>query len=194
MMTMPWAVIVTPSSWQSPADDGGYNPGDGDGEGQMTALQLRQPHSSHPMSVAISIISTANCRTPHCHQSTQRAAAATAVDNSILFTLHSATRLQMTLCITVYNCVTVLATVMRMTAAISWYQALPGDPGPSRRASKVDCFVLQDEDLPSVQYSTVLTSASKRSIRRFVITEKAPTRAFSWLKAVTTAFTFKTLC
>merc|ERR1711986_46394 len=30
-------------------------------------------------------------------------------------------------------------------------------------------------------------------IRRFVITEKAPTRAFSWLKAATTAFTFKTL-
>ena len=28
------------------------------------------------------------------------------------------------------------------------------------------------------------TSASKRSIRRFVITEKAPTRAFSWLKAL----------
>ena len=26
----------------------------------------------------------------------------------------------------------------------------------------------------------------KRSIRRFVITEKAPTRAFSWLKAVRT--------
>ena len=39
----------------------------------------------------------------------------------------------------------------------------------------------------------VVTSASERSIRRFVITEKAPTRAFSWLKAVTTAFTFKTL-
>ena len=36
-------------------------------------------------------------------------------------------------------------------------------------------------------------SASKRSIRRFVITEKAPTRAFSWMKAATTAFTFKTL-
>ena len=31
------------------------------------------------------------------------------------------------------------------------------------------------------------------SIRRFVITEKNPTRAFSWLKAATTAFTFKTL-
>ena len=39
----------------------------------------------------------------------------------------------------------------------------------------------------------VTTSASKKSIRRFVITEKAPTRAFSWLKAATTAFTFKTL-
>ena len=35
-------------------------------------------------------------------------------------------------------------------------------------------------------------SAPKSSIRRFVITEKAPTRAFSWLKAATTAFTFKT--
>ena len=39
----------------------------------------------------------------------------------------------------------------------------------------------------------LVTSASKRSMRRFVITEKAPTRAFSWLKAATTAFTFKTL-
>ena len=39
----------------------------------------------------------------------------------------------------------------------------------------------------------VQASASKKSIRRFVITEKAPTRAFSWLKAATTAFTFKTL-
>ena len=41
--------------------------------------------------------------------------------------------------------------------------------------------------------TTPPTSASKRSIRRFVITEKAPTRVFSWLKAATTAFTFKTL-
>ena len=41
----------------------------------------------------------------------------------------------------------------------------------------------------------VSASASKSSIRRFVITEKAPTRAFSWLKeaTTTTAFTFKTL-
>ena len=39
----------------------------------------------------------------------------------------------------------------------------------------------------------VTTSASKSSIWRFVITEKAPTRAFSWLNAATTAFTFKTL-
>ena len=32
-----------------------------------------------------------------------------------------------------------------------------------------------------------------KAIRRFVITEKAPTMAFSWLKRDTTAFTFKTL-
>ena len=32
-----------------------------------------------------------------------------------------------------------------------------------------------------------------KAIQRFVITEKAPTRACSWLKAATTAFTFKTL-
>ena len=32
---------------------------------------------------------------------------------------------------------------------------------------------------------TAHTSASKSSNRRFVITEKAPTRAFSWLKAAT---------
>ena len=40
-----------------------------------------------------------------------------------------------------------------------------------------------------------LTSASKSCIRRFVITEKTPTMAFSWLKAAsaTTTFTFKTL-
>ena len=48
--------------------------------------------------------------------------------------------------------------------------------------------------LPRRPHSCCLhNSASKRSIRRFVITEKTPTRAFSWLKATTTAFTFKTL-
>ena len=36
-------------------------------------------------------------------------------------------------------------------------------------------------------------SFKRRSTRRFIITEKAPTRAFSWLKVATTAFTFKTL-
>ena len=29
-----------------------------------------------------------------------------------------------------------------------------------------------------------------KAIQRFVITEKAPTRAFCWLKAASTAFTF----
>ena len=41
--------------------------------------------------------------------------------------------------------------------------------------------------------SRVFSSVTKRSIQRFVIMEKAPTRAFFWLKAATTAFTFKTL-
>ena len=36
----------------------------------------------------------------------------------------------------------------------------------------------------------VNNSATKGSIRRFVITERASTRAFSWLKAATTTFTF----
>ena len=59
------------------------------------------------------------------------------------------------------------------------------------------CHTNQDERRersPAVRRGrvSVSTSASKSSIR-FVITEKAPTRAFSWLKAATTAFTFKTL-
>ena len=48
----------------------------------------------------------------------------------------------------------------------------------------------------SIQLSCSLQvriTASKRSIRRFKITEKAPTRALSWLRAPTSAFTFKTL-
>ena len=48
--------------------------------------------------------------------------------------------------------------------------------------------------ISSKVFLRIVTSASKRSIRRFVITEKTPTtRAFSWLKAATTVFTFKTL-
>ena len=47
--------------------------------------------------------------------------------------------------------------------------------------------------LSATEGITRLLVPQKSSIRRFVITEKAPTRAFSWLKAATTAFTFKTL-
>ena len=39
----------------------------------------------------------------------------------------------------------------------------------------------------------VLCSAPSASQSVFTITEKAPTRAFFWLKVATTAFTFKTL-
>ena len=46
---------------------------------------------------------------------------------------------------------------------------------------------------PVTSYLYILVLQTK-AIRMFVITEKAPTRAFSWLKAATTAFTFKTLC
>ena len=54
-----------------------------------------------------------------------------------------------------------------------------------------DCFL--GAGVYSDGGSWVVISASKSSIRRFVITEKALTRAFSWLKSATTAFTFKTL-
>ena len=43
------------------------------------------------------------------------------------------------------------------------------------------CLCLSAADDPSVSHSV------------FTITEKAPTRAFSWLKVPTSAFTFKTL-
>ena len=54
-----------------------------------------------------------------------------------------------------------------------------------------DDFAKQFSHLDLVSREDI--SASKSSIRRLVITEKAPTRAFSWLKAATTAFTFTTL-
>ena len=51
----------------------------------------------------------------------------------------------------------------------------------------------EENILNSMYQLWILGSASNSSIRRFVITEKAPPRAFSWLKAATTTFTFKTL-
>ena len=52
---------------------------------------------------------------------------------------------------------------------------------------------LEDSSTGFETKEMVEASASKRSIRRFVITEKPPTRVFSWLKVATIAFTFKTL-
>ena len=43
------------------------------------------------------------------------------------------------------------------------------------------------------EYRVVLCSAPSVPQPDFTITEKAPTRDFSWLKAPTSAFTFKTL-
>ena len=58
-----------------------------------------------------------------------------------------------------------------------------------KRSASLSQFVIHR----GLVITTMQASAPKSSIRRFVITEKAPTRAFSWLKAATTAFTFKTL-
>ena len=63
-----------------------------------------------------------------------------------------------------------------------------------RRGGGVTWYPARWKHLETSKVTVLLSSsASKSSIRRFVITEKAPTRAFSWLKAATTAFTFKTL-
>ena len=64
-------------------------------------------------------------------------------------------------------------------------------PGSAHQSSSFTSVLITAAAAPGGRHDT---SASKSSIRRFVITEKAPTiRAFSWLKAATTAFTFKTL-
>ena len=47
--------------------------------------------------------------------------------------------------------------------------------------------------MPGLMLQVWGLTAPRASNERFVIMEKATTRAFSWLKAATTAFTFKTL-
>ena len=54
-------------------------------------------------------------------------------------------------------------------------------------------IVLESQWRQQVQLTHYLLVFQTKAIQRFVITEKAPTRAYSWLKAATTAFTFKTL-
>ena len=67
-------------------------------------------------------------------------------------------------------------------------------PGPGYRVPTPGLHAAPDCTQANILHlGTVTISAWKRSIRRFVITEKAPTRAFSWLKAATTTSTFKTL-
>ena len=68
----------------------------------------------------------------------------------------------------------------------------PGDPQPPDPKlpfwpKETLCGMLGSGTCARVSMSDHVTiSASKSSIRRFVITEKAPTRAFCWLKATTT--------
>ena len=72
---------------------------------------------------------------------------------------------------------------------------LQGDTSESRGNIEIDISSMESSsEVRVVMCSRMFVLVlQKRSIRRFVITEKAPTRAFSWLKAATTAFTFKTL-
>ena len=79
---------------------------------------------------------------------------------------------------------------------ISHSQDIPdSDPADSGHGDSVffSAKLAAGGSVESDQSGSVQDSASKRSIRRFVIMDKASTRAFSWLKAATTAFTFKTL-
>ena len=71
--------------------------------------------------------------------------------------------------------------------------AVHHQPRDSRARQRADPLPVVQVSEGLIDNGTVDTSASKISIRRFVITEKAHTRAFSWLKAATTAFTIKTL-
>ena len=81
--------------------------------------------------------------------------------------------------------VTNLTSLQQLMAAEGYSNKL--DPTNTTLPFDVDIRIMERTKLK------VATSASKSCIRRFVITEKPPTRAFSWLKAATTAFTFKTL-
>ena len=73
--------------------------------------------------------------------------------------------------------------------AVFLHQAPEGECGEARPR----LVLYRGEEFLADTDISILTSASKSSIRKFVVTEKATTRAFSWLKAATTAFTFKTL-
>ena len=75
--------------------------------------------------------------------------------------------------------VTRAITVRRRGVTITRRHGDGGRDVPSTGHVTRDCTSAADD--PSVSQSV------------FTITEEAPTRAFSWLKAATTAFTFKTL-
>ena len=81
-----------------------------------------------------------------------------------------------------------IADIGELVVIMARRRILPQDTGEEAQVigatPKMICHVFESEEVGS---------ASKSSIRRFVITKKAPNRAFSWLKAAITAFTFKTL-
>ena len=70
----------------------------------------------------------------------------------------------------------------------------PGGGGPGEQAHQPRVRRQGPAHLPPDQPGLVLCSAPAVPQPVFTITEKAPTRAFSWLKAPISVFTFKTLC
>ena len=62
---------------------------------------------------------------------------------------------------------------------------------PSQMKPRGPCFTILTQKVPAnSRHSPLPLVLQTKAIRRSVITKKAPTRAFSWLKAATTAFTF----
>ena len=61
-----------------------------------------------------------------------------------------------------------------------WLVAVMGGGYTGRHSTTGDCWL---------QNRTIA-----KSLQSFTITENAPTRAFCWMKAPTSTFTFKTLC
>ena len=81
----------------------------------------------------------------------------------------------------------------QMWRSVSSLRVIPRSCDPDTRQYCHSTILLTSPQPGKMAAVRVMCSAWKSSIRRFVISEKAPTRAFSWLKAATTAFTFKTL-
>ena len=83
-------------------------------------------------------------------------------------------------------------------AASKYTEAFPGDMYPASHSGSNVSVANDNQDykVSSKENYTVHVirqSFKRKFVQKFFVTEKAPTRSFSWLKAATTAFTIKTL-